>query len=66
MKGKRKAKNTKFALEQKFHKEARSVLAKRAATQGSRFLDATSTFVVANEPAGLLAGSSAGKEAELR
>jgi hypothetical protein len=56
MKGKRKVKNTKWALVQNIQNEARSTLAKRSAKAG-RFLDAVSTTATVNESNGLLAGS---------
>lgn len=54
MKGKRKAKNTKWALKQNIQNDARSMLAKRS-PKAVRFLDAISMTVIENKPAGLLA-----------
>lgn len=65
MKGKRKVKNTKWALIQNIQNEARSTLAKRSAKAG-RFLDAISKAATVNEPGGLLAGSALNRNERTR
>lgn len=56
MKGKRKAKTTKWLMKRQFEIEARLVPGKRSHDASNRFLDASATFGVEHEPVGLLAG----------
>jgi myo-inositol-1(or 4)-monophosphatase len=58
MKGKRKAKTTKWFLKQQFKSEAKYLLANRSLKAQQRFLDATSTLDIELEPVGALAGVS--------
>jgi myo-inositol-1(or 4)-monophosphatase len=57
MKGKRKAKTTKWLLKGQFEAEARHILANRSRNASHRFLNVAFTFGVEHEPVGLLAGS---------
>jgi len=58
MKGKRKAKTTKWGLEQQLRTEAQCLLAGRSLRTQQRFLVAASTFDIEHEPVGTLAGLS--------
>lgn len=56
MKGKRKAKTTKWLMKGQFEIEARLILRKRSRGASNHFLDAAAMFGVEHEPVGLLAG----------
>jgi hypothetical protein len=56
MKGKRKAKTTKWLMKGQFEIEARLMLRERSRNASNHFLDASATFGVEHEPVGLLAG----------
>lgn len=56
MKGKRKAKTTKWLMKGKFEIEARLMLQKRSHNASHHFLYASATFGIEHEPVGLLAG----------
>ncbi|WLH29938.1 hypothetical protein [Pseudomonas canadensis] len=56
MKGKRKAKTTKWLMKGQFEIEARLVLQKRSHNASNRFLDTSAMFGVEHEPVGVLAG----------
>lgn len=56
MKGKRKAKTTKWLMKGEFEREASLMLRKRSRDASNHFLDAAAMLGVEHEPVGLLTG----------
>lgn len=64
MKGRRKIKDPKWALQAQFEVEANRLLANRSKKAAHRFFDAITPLVIDQEPTGRLAGGSRSPAAE--